>query len=45
MTGITPVLTTSHLFTNRTLFHQSTSINYLKQQNTLSTTTTLLVTR
>ena len=45
MTGITPVLTTSHLFTNRTLFHQSTSINNLKQQNTLSTTMTLLVTR
>ena len=30
MTGITPVFTTSHLFTNRTLLHQNTSINYLK---------------
>ena len=27
MTGITPVLTASHLFTNRTLFHHSSSIN------------------
>ena len=25
--GVTPVLTASHLFANRTLFHQSTSIN------------------
>ena len=27
MTGVTPVLTTGHLFTNRTFFHQNSSIN------------------
>jgi hypothetical protein len=45
MTGVTPILTASHLFTNRTLFHQSTSINHLKRQRTLSTATTLHVIR
>ena len=30
MTGITPVLTARHLFTNRTLFHQNTSMTDLK---------------
>jgi hypothetical protein len=27
LTGIAPVLTTSHFFTNRALFHKNTSIN------------------
>ena len=29
MTGVTPILTTGHLFTNRTFFHQNTSINFI----------------
>jgi len=37
MTGITPVLPASHFFTNRTLFHQNTSMADLKRTNTLST--------
>jgi hypothetical protein len=42
MTGITPVFATSYLFTNRTLFHQNSSINSIsasKEERTMSPTT------
>ena len=45
MTGVTPVLPASHLFTNRTLFHQNTSMADLKREGTLSTVMTPLTIR
>ena len=36
MTGVTPVFAASHLFTYRTLFHQSTSINSISHNQVIN---------
>jgi hypothetical protein len=48
MTGVTPVLAASRLFTNRALFHQGSSKNSmsdLRKQSTSSTRTTRVATK
>lgn len=45
MTGVTPVLTTGHLFTNRTFFHQNSSTNSISVNKVESLSTKIIIPR